>query len=101
VLYVFFSAKAKKARRAEVAEFVTRANWDLGDGNFEMDLDSGEVRLKVALDYTGTILSPLLLRNIILDAMDVTEIYSDALAQVMAGKASAKDALAAAEEGFN
>jgi Flp pilus assembly protein TadD len=101
VLYVFFRAKAKKARRAEVAEFVMRANWDLGDGNFEMDLDSGEVRFKIALDYTGTILSPLLLRNIILDAMDVAEIYADALGQVADGKASAKDALASAEEGFN
>lgn len=101
VLYVFFRAKAKKTRRAEVAEFVTRANWDLGDGNFEYDLDSGEVRFKISLDYSGTILSPLLVRNIILDAMDVTEIYSDALEQVMNGKASPKDALAAAEEGFD
>jgi tetratricopeptide (TPR) repeat protein len=101
VLYVFFRSKAKKARRADVAEFVMRANWDLGDGNFEMDLDSGEVRFKIALDYTGTILSPLLVRNIILDAMDVAEIYTDALDQVMAGKATPKDALAAAEEGFH
>ncbi|UQA61754.1 tetratricopeptide repeat protein [Polyangium aurulentum] len=101
VLYVFFRAKAKKARRADIAEFVMRANWDLGDGNFEMDLDTGEVRFKISLDYTGTLLSPLLVRNIILDAMDVTELYSGALEAVMSGKASPKDALAAAEEGFH
>jgi len=98
VLYVLFVPKAKKEHRAEVAEFVTRANYGMGDGNFEMDYDDGSVRFKIALDYTGEPLSALLVRNMIYDAMDTTEVYADALARVIAGKAKAKTAVRAAEK---
>jgi hypothetical protein len=98
VFYVIFGPKAKKAQRAELAEFLTRANWGLGDGNFEMDWDTGEVRFKVALDHTGTELSPLLVRNIILDALDNTEVYQEALGLVISGKVRAKVALRRAEQ---
>ncbi|MDI1480003.1 tetratricopeptide repeat protein [Polyangium sp. y55x31] len=98
VVYVMFEPKAKKELRAELAEFVTRANFGMGDGNFEMDFDDGSVRFKIALDYTDEILSPLLVRNMIFDAMDTTEVYADALARVIAGKAKAKTAVRAAEK---
>ncbi|MDI1443672.1 YbjN domain-containing protein [Polyangium sp. 6x1] len=98
VVYVLFEPKAKKELRAELAEFVTRANFGMGDGNFEMDFDDGSVRFKVALDYTDEPLSALLVRNMIFDAMDTTEVYADALARVIAGKAKAKSAVRAAEK---
>ncbi|HVK66479.1 MAG TPA: tetratricopeptide repeat protein [Polyangium sp.] len=98
VVYVIFEPKAKKELRAELAEFVTRANFGMGDGNFEMDFDDGSVRFKIALDYTEEPLSPLLLRNMLFDAMDTTEIYADALARVIAGKSKAKTAVRAAEK---
>ncbi|WP_170229052.1 tetratricopeptide repeat protein [Polyangium fumosum] len=98
VVYVIFEPKAKKELRTELAEFVTRANFGMGDGNFEMDFDDGSVRFKIALDYTEEPLSPLLLRNMIFDAMDTTEVYADALARVIAGKAKAKTAVRAAEK---
>jgi tetratricopeptide (TPR) repeat protein len=97
VLYVVFRESASAATIGETAEFVTRANWGLGDGNFEMSPESGEVRFKVALDYTGVPLAPLLVRNVILDAMDATEVYEQALTAVMRGDASAKAAIEAAE----
>ncbi|MDI3283127.1 YbjN domain-containing protein [Polyangium sp. 15x6] len=98
VVYVMFEPKAKKELRTELAEFVTRANFGMGDGNFEMDFDDGSVRFKVALDYTDEPLSALLVRNMIFDAMDTTEVYADALARVIAGKAKAKTAVRAAEK---
>jgi hypothetical protein len=98
VIYVIFEPKAKKELRGELAEFVTRANFGMGDGNFEMDFDDGSVRFKIALDYTEEPLSPLLVRNMIFDAMDTTEIYADALARVIAGKSKAKAAVRAAEK---
>ncbi|MDC0748862.1 tetratricopeptide repeat protein [Polyangium mundeleinium] len=98
VVYVIFEPKAKKELRTELAEFVTRANFGMGDGNFEMDFDDGSVRFKIALDYTEEPLSPLLVRNMIFDAMDTTEVYADAIARVIAGKAKAKTAVRAAEK---
>ncbi|MBK9262835.1 MAG: hypothetical protein IPM54_23910 [Polyangiaceae bacterium] len=70
----------------------------MGDGNFEMDVDEGSVRFKVALDFTGISLKTALVRNMIVDAMSTIEVYEDALARVIAGKAKAKAALQAAEQ---
>jgi tetratricopeptide (TPR) repeat protein len=98
VLYFLLRPKAKKIHRAEVNELVTRANFGMGDGNFEMDLDEGSVRFKIALDFSGIPLSPLLVRNMILDAIDTLEGYEEAFARVIAGKAKAKAAIRAAEK---
>lgn len=98
VLYVLFRPRAKKEHRAEVCEFVTRANYGMGDGNFEMDVDEGSVRFKVALDFTGVSLDTHLVRNVIVNAMNTIELYEAALARVIAGKAKAKAAVRSAEQ---
>lgn len=98
VLYVIFRESAGEGTIGEAVEFVTLANWGLGDGNFEMSPESGEVRFKVSLDYTGVPLAPLLVRNVILDAMDAAEVYADALTAVLRGETSAKAAISAAED---
>jgi hypothetical protein len=36
--------------RAAVAEYLTRANYGLPVGNFEMDLDTGDVRFKTSIE---------------------------------------------------
>ena len=40
-------------RRQLAAEFLTRANWGLRIGNWEMDWSDGEVRFKTSLDVEG------------------------------------------------
>lgn len=39
--------------RPRLMEFVTRANYGLNVGNFEFDLDSGELRFKTLVDVKG------------------------------------------------
>jgi hypothetical protein len=54
--FVFYSMCAigvLEARRAAVAEFITRVNFGLVTGNFEMDWADGEVRFKTGLELTG------------------------------------------------
>lgn len=97
LLYVVFRPKAPRARRAEVAEFVTRANDGLCDGNFEMSYADGEVRYKIAIDWAGAELAPRLVQNAVIDAMDIGEAYGEALAAVLRGKKTAKQAIRLAE----
>jgi hypothetical protein len=48
-------------RRTEAALYLTRANFGLSIGNFELDLDHGEVRYKTSIDVEGAeILEPLI-----------------------------------------
>ena len=50
-------------KRAAVAEFVTRANYGMIIGNFELDYNDGEVRYKTSLDVEGTALNSALVRQ--------------------------------------
>jgi len=52
VFHTLLPIKASEARRPAVMEFITRANFGMLLGNFELDLRDGEVR------YRTTLLSP-------------------------------------------
>lgn len=98
-LLFIFRKKAPKARRAEMAELITRANYGMITGGLEMDIEGGEVRYRFGIDFTGATLHPLLVRNAILSSLDAIELYEQAVLDVMAGRASPKEAIAAAEAG--
>ena len=97
LFYVRFRDAAPPELRAEVAEFVTRANAGLVIGNFELHFDAGALRFKSSLDFTAVELSELLIRNAIVSAMGAVEHYTPYLLAVIAGELSARDAHEAAE----
>jgi hypothetical protein len=72
-------------RRAAVADYLTRANWGLVVGNFELDLGDGEVRLKTSIDFEGGELTPPLIRNLILANVRVMDLYLPGLAATVEG----------------
>src|SRR3972149_5772185 len=54
--FVFYSVcpiNVPKERQPAVAEFLTRANYGMIIGNFEMDYSDGEVRYKTSIDVEG------------------------------------------------
>jgi hypothetical protein len=93
VCYFDFRDKAKKETTDQIVEFSARANWGLIIGNFETDLESGRVRFKSSVDFTGVKLEERLIRNTIRSAMDVVEDYGDAAADVIRGKKTAAEAI--------
>ena len=50
LFYAVAGMKVPEPARAEVAEFLTRANYGLVLGNFEMDFSDGEIRYKTSFD---------------------------------------------------
>jgi hypothetical protein len=46
VAYAVCPTKAPVGRRPAIAEFITRANFGLAAGNFEMNFDTGQIRFK-------------------------------------------------------
>ncbi len=98
VLYVLIRPRAKKEHRAELCEFVVRANHGMGDGNFELDMEDGSVRFRISLDFTGISLLAPLVRNLLVDALNTIELYQRALARVIEGKSKAKAAVQSAEQ---
>lgn len=81
------------ATRIAGMEFLTRANFGLHIGNFEMDVEDGEVRFKTALDFEGTELTPALFKGLLNPAVAAMDTYLLGLMAVMSGAKSPADAI--------
>jgi hypothetical protein len=97
MFYAIFGVSAANDVRDEVARFITRANYGLSGGCFEMDYDDGQLQVRSGLDCTGIDLSEKLMVNVIVPAMAAAEQYGGALMDVLAGKKSAVEAVEEAE----
>lgn len=92
-------------RRGEAAVLVTRANYGLLEGAFELDLDDGELRLRtsVGLDrlddgaFGAKGLAASLFGGIVLANVFTMDSYLPAILAVAEGSSSAADAVAAVE----
>ena len=65
VFYSVLDINVPEERRQAMAEFLTRANYGLIIGNFEMDFRDGEVRYKTSIDVEGDRLTPALIRTMV------------------------------------
>ena len=85
----FFSmvdTKVAPEKRPAVIEYITRTNYGLGLGNFEMDLTDGHVRCKTCLAVGGSELTPALLGNLVSANCELMERYVPALRKVASGE---------------
>jgi len=93
VIYVFAPIAAAEEQRGAVCEFITRANYGMRIGNFELDLSDGEIRYKSSLDFEGVGLAPIMIRNAIYPAAQTMDRYFPGLIAVVAGAKSPHDAV--------
>ncbi len=98
IFYVVMPVRAPANMRQKVAEYITRANYGLRIGNFEMDFDDGEVRYKSSIDFEGADLTPGLIRNTIYPAVQTMDRYLPGVLSVIFGGKSAAEAIAAIED---
>lgn len=93
LFYVMAPIKVEEPLRPAVAEFITRANYGMYIGNFEMDYNDGEVRYKSSLDFEGVGLSDIMIRNAIYPAMQLMDKYFPGLMKVAFGGKSPAEAI--------
>lgn len=97
LFYVVAPLKAPEDARPAVAEFITRANYGLRIGNFELDFADGEVRYKSSLDFEGEVLTPRLIKNAIYPAAQSMDRYLVGLMRVIYGNQPPAEAIAEVE----
>jgi hypothetical protein len=97
VCYVGTGTLVPEERRAAAAEALTRANWGLRVGNFEMDYSDGEVRFKVGIDVEGGLLGHTMVQNMISAGISMQDRYHPALMRVVYADAEPAAAIAEAE----
>ncbi len=71
--------------RPTIAEFITRANYGLRIGNFEMDYRDGEVRYKAVLDCLDRLPAPKEVDQVIITPVAMLEKFGDGLAKALFG----------------
>ncbi|MFG6332067.1 MAG: YbjN domain-containing protein [Lachnospiraceae bacterium] len=91
--YAIINLNADEEQRPAVAEFLTRANYGLKLGNFEMDYRDGEVRYKCAVDCDECMPSEKVVQNTIYIPYNMFKRYGDGLLAVMFGLKSAADSI--------
>ena len=101
-IFLFYStcpANVPEDRRYAAAEFITRANYGMYIGNFEMDFDDGEIRYKSSLDLEGVQESlAVLLKNILYPNVNTLDRYLPGIMSVAFSNTSPTDALASVED---
>ncbi len=98
VFYSVCATKAPEARRPALAEFMTRANFGLIVGNFELDWNDGEVRYKTSLDVEGDRLTPALVKQLAYANVVTMDRYLPGIMRVIYGDVSPAQALAEIDE---
>lgn len=83
---VFYSVVPEETpadRRLAMAEFLTRANYGMLIGNFEMDFDDGEVRYKTSIDVEGDRLTTALMQQLVYANVRTMDRYLTGIHQIM------------------
>ena len=83
----FVDGKVPETRRRDVMEFITRANYGLLLGNFELDLGDGEVRFKSSLDVEEDTLTYSQYQNLLYVSLATLDRYFPGLERVIQGTA--------------
>ena len=92
-VYVIADVNVPEATRVAVAELMTRANYGMRIGNFELDFADGEIRYKSSLDFEGEVLTDRLISNAVYPAVTTIDRYLPAILRVRFGGASPAEAV--------
>ena len=72
-------------RRRAMAELITRANFGLPIGSFELDLDDGELRFRTSIDFEDAAVDPKVIRNLFYLNIASMDRHFPAIEAVIAG----------------
>lgn len=93
VFYSVAPVQIPADKRAALSEFITRANYGLILGNFELDFTDGELRYKTSLDVEGTPLTTELLQPLTFANVSTMDRYLPGLMAVLYGSVSPQAAI--------
>ena len=97
LFYSVLETKAVPERRVALSEFLTRANYGLVLGNFEMDFSDGEIRYKTSIDVEGGQLTTQMVKTLVYTNVLMMDKYLPGIMSVLYASVPPEQALAAVE----
>ena len=98
--FIFYSTMESHIpldKRPAIAEYLTRANYGLRIGNFEMDFSDGEVRYKTSIDVEGGELTFKMWKSLVYANVSTMDRYFPGIMSVVYGGTSPEEAIAEVE----
>ncbi len=93
IFYSIMETKVPEDKRQAIAEFITRANYGMIIGNFEMDFSDGEVRYKTSIDVEGGELTTTMFKNLVYPNVRMMDRYLPGIMRVIYGGATPEEAI--------
>jgi hypothetical protein len=93
LFYSICETAVPEAKRAEIAEFVNRANYDLVIGNFEMSFRGGEIRYRTSIDVEGDRLNQPLIKNVVYANVVMMDRYLPGILAIINGDVTPETAI--------
>ena len=78
-------------KRAAMAEFITRANYGLIIGNFELDFEDGEIRYKTSLDAEDLALNATAFKNLVYANVSMMDQYLPGIMSILYSEISPRE----------
>lgn len=97
--FVFYSVcpiKSPELKSGTVGEFISRANYGMIIGNFELNFDTGEIRYKTSIDIEED-LSPVLIKRLVYTNVTMIDEYLPGIRSVIDNDVSPEEAIAQIE----
>ncbi len=98
--FVFYSScpiAVPEARISDVVEFITRANFCMIIGNFEIDYSDGEIRYKTSIQVEPQALTPDVCGRVVYANVMLMDQYLPGIMAVITGAATPQQAIAQIE----
>ncbi len=97
LFYSVLSLKVPEQKRVAMAEFLTRANYGLHIGNFELDFRDGEIRYKTSIDVEGDELTTSLVKQLVYANVSTMDRYFPGIGKVLYADMAPEDAIISVE----
>ena len=93
IVYVMSPVKIPENKRMQACEYITRANYGIISGNFEMDFRDGEVRFKSSIEFPEGKISEEMIKLLWVKPLSTLDTYFPGLMRVVYSNESAADAI--------
>lgn len=99
IFYSVLDVNVVEEKRVAMAEFITRANYGLIFGNFEMDFSDGEIRFKTSVDGGDGELPPEMIKPLVFGNLVVMDRYLPGIMALLYSDVTAEEAIGEVEGG--
>jgi hypothetical protein len=101
ILYVIAPNRVPPLKRTQAAEFLTRANYGLILGCFELDMDDGEIRYRTSVQVEDSEMSQAMVKTIINVSFGTMERYYSGLMSIIYGDVTVMEAIKVSEKRYD